>query len=201
MSRRDVGEVLDELAAVCAGEDGFTLDELRSKLADHAWPVLLLILPLPFLTPVPMLGLSVPFGLAIAGIGIGIALGREPWLPQRLRSLRCPPGFFARVFAAAARLLARLRAWVRPRGAWMAEQPWTRWLSGGIIAASGVLLALPLPVPFSNALPAWAILLTAAGLAQRDGLALLAGQFVFLGTLVFFAVIGWLAWTGANLLV
>lgn len=201
MSHRDVGAALDELAAVCAGEAGFTLDELRGKLADHAWPVLLLILPLPFLTPVPMLGLSVPFGLAIAGIGVGIALGREPWLPQRLRSLRCPPGFFARVFAATARLLGRLRLWVRPRGAWLAEQPWTRWLSGCLIAVSGILLALPLPVPFSNALPAWAILLTAAGLAQRDGLALLAGQVVFLGTLVFFAVIGWLAWTGANLLV
>jgi hypothetical protein len=201
MSRRDVGEVLDELAAVCAGEAGFTLDELRGRLADHAWPVLLLILPLPFLTPVPMLGLSLPFGLAIAGIGVGIALGREPWLPQRLRSLRCPPGFFARVFASAARLLGRLRGWVKPRGAWLAERAWTRWLSGCLIAASGILLALPVPVIFSNALPAWAILLTAAGLAQRDGFALLAGQIVFLATLAFFAALGWLAWAGTSMLV
>jgi hypothetical protein len=65
---------------------------------------------------------------------------------------------------------------------------------------SGVLLALPLPVPFSNALPAYAILLTGLGLAQRDGFAILLGQGMFLGTLAFFATIAWAAVAGVKTL-
>ncbi len=87
----------------------------------------------------------------------------------------------------------------------MVERPWTRVLAGAIVAISGVLLALPLPLPlplpFSNALPAYAILLTGLGLAQHDGLAILIGQGVFLGTLVFFAAIAWAAVAGVQMIV
>jgi hypothetical protein len=48
------------------------------------------------------------------------------------------------------------------------------------------VLVLPLPIPFSNNLPAWAILLIAAGLVERDGL------FVALGYLMFAAGVAYL---------
>lgn len=96
--------------------------------------------------------------------------------------------------------MGRLRSLLRPRWVWMVERRWTRILAGAIVAISGVLLALPLPVPFSNALPAYAILLTGLGLAQRDGVAILIGQGVFLGTLAFFATIAWAAVAGVQML-
>lgn len=198
--QHDLAATLHELATVCGGPQGFTLDELHARLAERTWLILLILLPLPFISPVPMMGLSVPFGVAIAAIGLGVSLGRTPVIPARIRAMRCPPGFVARVLAATARQMGRLRSLVRPRWVWMVERPWTRMLAGAIVAISGVLLALPLPVPFSNALPAYAILLTGLGLAQRDGLAILFGQGVFLGTLAFFATIAWGAVAGVQML-
>jgi hypothetical protein len=198
--QHDLAATLHELAAVCGGPQGFTLDELHARLAERTWLILLILLPLPFISPVPMMGLSVPFGVAIAAIGLGVSLGRTPVIPARIRAMRCPPGFVARVLATTARQMGRLRSLLRPRWVWMVERPWTRMLAGAIVAISGVLLALPLPVPFSNALPAYAILLTGLGLAQRDGLAILLGQGVFLVTLAFFAAIAWGVVAGVQML-
>jgi hypothetical protein len=192
---------LEEMADACSGAQGFTLDELHRRLADRTWFLLLLVLPLPFISPIPVPGLSTPFGIALAAIGIGLVVGRPPRLPRWVRTLRCPPGFVARVIAATARQVARLRALVRPRWAWLAGRSWTRVLGGVVIVVSGILLALPLPIPFSNALPAYAILLTGIGLAQRDGVAILLGQIAFLLTVAYFVSIGWgiavgLSWLG-----
>ena len=52
------------------------------------------------------------------------------------------------------------------------------------------LLLLPLPVPFSNSIPAWAIMLMAAGLLERDGLFILGGYITALAAFAFFGVIG-----------
>ena len=198
--QHDLAATLHELATLCSGPQGFTLDEIHARLAERTWLLLLILLPLPFVSPVPMLGLSMPFGIAIAAIGLGVSLGRTPTIPARIRAMRCPPGFVARVLATTARQMGRLRSLLRPRWVWMVERRWTRILAGAIVAISGVLLALPLPVPFSNALPAYAILLTGLGLAQRDGVAILIGQGVFLGTLAFFATIAWAAVAGVQML-
>jgi len=186
-----LASALEEMAEACSAPTGFTLDELHGRLAERTWFLLLLILPLPFISPIPAPGLSTPFGVALAAIGLGILFGRTPSLPRWVRTLRCPPGFAARVIAVTARQMARIRTLVRPRWTWLVVRPWTRVLGGLVIVASGILLALPLPIPFSNALPAYAILLTGIGLAHHDGLAVLMGQGAFLATLTYFIAIGW----------
>ncbi len=196
--QQDLATTLHELAAVCGGPGGFTLDEVHSRLAERTWLLLLILLPLPFISPVPMLGLSMPFGIAIAAIGLGVALGRTPSIPARIRAMRCPPGFIAGAMAATARQLGRLGGILRPRWGWMLDRSCTRAIAGSVVAISGVLLALPLPIPFSNALPAYAILLTGLGLAQRDGLAIVCGQAVFAATAAFFGSIAWAAVAGVR---
>jgi hypothetical protein len=48
--------------------------------------------------------------------------------------------------------------------------------AGISLACAGLLLFLPIPLPLSNFVPAVAILLLASGLAEKDGLLLLAGH-------------------------
>jgi hypothetical protein len=50
---------------------------------------LLLLIGLPFLTPVPLPGFSTPFGFLVLLIGARLALGRQPWLPKTI--LQCGP--------------------------------------------------------------------------------------------------------------
>jgi hypothetical protein len=52
------------------------------------------------------------------------------------------------------------------------------------------MLLLPLPVPFSNIIPAWGIMLIAGGLLERDGAFIIAGYVASLLTVAFFAAIG-----------
>jgi hypothetical protein len=49
-----------------------------------------------------------------------------------------------------------------------------------------ILLALlPLPIPFSNSIPAWAVVLLAVGMMEKDGLCVLLGHLTAMGTWVF----------------
>ncbi len=72
-------------------------------------------------------------------------------------------------------------------------------LAGLGLLLGSVLLIFPLGlVPFSNTLPAWGILLLAAGLLQRDGLLILLGYLFLLGTIIYFAALGIGVLTGAQ---
>lgn len=70
------------------GERPATLGALLAATQGRGIDLLLLLLALPFLTPIPLLGLSTPFGLVVGLIGMRLAVGRRPWLPQRLLDLR-----------------------------------------------------------------------------------------------------------------
>jgi hypothetical protein len=54
---------------------------------------------------------------------------------------------------------------------------------GIVIASLGLML--PLPIPFSNSIPAWAVVLLAIGMMEKDGLCVLLGHLTAMGTWVF----------------
>jgi hypothetical protein len=66
---------------------------------------------------------------------------------------------------------------------------------------AGVLLLFPLGlVPFSNTFPGIAVLLLAAGLAQRDGLFVLLGYTMVVVTIVYFCALAYAVFVaGASL--
>ena len=51
------------------------------------------------------------------------------------------------------------------------------------------MLLLPLPIPFSNTIPAWGILLVSGGLLERDGGFIIAGHVASLLAIAFFVAI------------
>ena len=59
-----------------------------------------------------------------------------------------------------------------------------------VVCVAALVLALPMPIPFTNTFPGWTILLFAFGLLERDGLFVLAGYVMMLATGVFFALLG-----------
>ena len=58
------------------------------------------------------------------------------------------------------------------------------------IASGGLLLSLPLPplIPFSNTIPAFAVLFLAAGMIERDGLLVLIGHCVNVAAWIYFSL-------------
>ena len=176
-------------------ERSVTLREVMAVLRGRGYTLLLILLALPFCTPIPLPGLSTPFGLVIAVIGFRLSLRQAPWLPARLLDTALPPRFFARLLSAG-RWVIRLLEWgLRPRRVALVERGALHHVYGVMVLVSGLLLLLPLPVPFSNSLPALVVILTAAALMERDGYCAVAALALFALTLCFFAA---LAWGGAE---
>lgn len=167
-----------------------TLRETLGVLHGRGYVLLVMLLALPFSTPIPLPGLSTPFGFIIALIGARLSLGQKPWLPQRLLDTRLPPKLFAKVFGAARALLKGFEYFLRPRLLWVTRSAKLQQLHAVPILLNAIMLLLPLPIPFSNILPAFSILLMAAGLLERDGLFIITGYVAFVLAIGFFAVLG-----------
>lgn len=182
----------EELARlrIAVGERAVTLGEIIGVLGLRAYLVLLVLLALPFVTPVPLPFLSTPFGLAIAGIALRLAQGRPPRLSARLRAKVVPRGFVGRVLAVAAGLIRFLERNLRPRLAAVVAVGLPIRIHAIAMLLAACVLLLPLFVPLTNAFPALAILLIAAGLLERDGLAVLAGHLMLVLGAAYFMLLG-----------
>lgn len=173
------------------------LGAVLEAVGDRGYGILLILVTLPFLLPVSVPGMSTPLGLVAAIVGGQLAAGLQPWLPPVLLRRELPARFLTRVLAGASRVVNALEYVLRPRLAWLAESGLFRRFAALLLAVAGLLLALPLPIPLTNTLPAWTILLLAAGGLERDGLFLLAGCAAFALTAAFFVA---LAFGGAEVI-
>jgi hypothetical protein len=122
--------------------------------------------------------------------GLGVALNRVPWLPARLMRTRIATAHLLPAMHKAAHLFARLDKLIRPRVLVLTHDAKVNRLNGFILVLCALLLmALIGLLPFSNTLPALAILLLAAGMLQRDGWFVLAGYGTMAATLAYFAAL------------
>ncbi len=173
------------------GDRAVTVGESLAATQGRGYNLLLVLVALPFLTPIPLPGFSIPFGVAAALIGSRLALGKQPWLPERFLARPLPPKFLPVLIRAASRVMRWMEYVLRSRLTWVYENSLLRRASGVGIALSGLFLMLPFPIPFSNALPASTVLLFAAGTLERDGLFFFAGCLSLVLTTSFFAALAY----------
>jgi hypothetical protein len=108
--------------------------------------LLLMILSLPFCLPL-FPGMSVPFGLIIAFIGIRIAFGKNRLAPSRILSKKIKSSSLKAVVNKTLRILKKMERWTHPRFRWMSTHPIMRVINGIILSLLGLALALPIPIP------------------------------------------------------
>jgi hypothetical protein len=165
-------------------DKALTLGEFKHALEGRGSAMLLILLALPFCF-VAIPGLSIPFGIAICLIGACLVIGREPWLPRFIMNRRLSSARSDQLLVGAIKVARRLEKFVRPRLSFLHAGPGMLRLIGfGIVIAGGGLM-LPLPIPFSNSIPAWAVVLLAVGMMEKDGLCVLLGHLTAMGTWVF----------------
>ena len=166
-----------------------TVDEVIGVLGDRAYTLLIILFALPFGSPVTLPGMSTPLGLMIAIMAGRFALGLPPWLPQKLRRTVLTPGFFHRLLEGASKIIELIERVLCARMPRLTATPRLVRLHAVMVCLAGCILLVPAPIPFSNTLPALGVLLGAAGVMERDGLAILAGYvFTALG-IAYFALI------------
>ena len=165
-----------------------TLREVMATLGTRASGLTIVILALPFCSPISIPGLSVPFGAVIFLLGACFVIGRPPWLPPRLLAVELPPKFFRMVLEGASKFIGWIERRLHPRWSWVTGTTTIMRLHGLLVCAGAGLLLLPLGgIPFTNMLPALVVVIGTLGMMERDGVAVAAAYGIFVSTLVYFA--------------
>ena len=184
-----LGETLNTVASQLTGET-VTLREVLGMLGEQGLLVFCAFLTLPFLLVVSIPGVSTVFGLVIILLGVGIAFNRLPWLPARLMERPLSVTNLKPVLERGAKFVSRFDRLTHPRLHHLTSTVMLNRAHGLALIFSGVLLLFPLGlIPFSNTLPALAILFFALGLLQRDGYFIIAGYGMMFLTIIYFGIL------------
>ena len=181
-----------------AGGRALALGEIVEVLRGRGMDVLVVILVLPFCQPIPLPGLSTPFGIALMVFGFRIALRQRPWLPRWVLRREIAHDTLAKLVKGALAVALRMEKVVHPRMRFFKRWPSFTALNGLVIVSSAFLLTLPLPIPFSNMIPAWSILLLALGMMEEDGAVIVAGYFMAGAAWTYLATLWWLGEAGID---
>ncbi|HSM12229.1 MAG TPA: exopolysaccharide biosynthesis protein [Lysobacter sp.] len=192
-SWQDTAALGEQLAAIIRDlpEDNLTLGELLVVFGDEGLLLLTMLLTLVFLIPVSIPGVSTVFGAAILLVGISRLFGRPLWLPSKLRDRALPADKLRPALAGGMLWVRRMERISRPhRLPGFAEGRAQDVVNNLAFILAALLLMAPFGfVPFSNTLPALALLFYGVGLIQRDGGAMLLGHLANIGTMIYFGVL------------
>ncbi len=173
-----------------ADPDGLYVEDLIATFGARSHGLLIIFFSTPFLQPIPLLGLSTPLGLIIAVLGLLLALEKKPWLPQKLLRKHLSSKLILSCCNFLIRLLTKSEKFIKPRYGNFTALRIVTILNGLLITIYALLLSLPLPIPFSNSVPAYFLVFNAIGWLEKDGLILIISYLIALAGFVFFAGVG-----------
>lgn len=202
-SQARLSDTLEVLSSGCAGRS-ISFDDLTATLGDKCYAGLMFLLAAPNMLPTPP-GTSGVLGVPLIILSAQLTIGlRRPWFPRFVLTREVSTERFAAIGE-------RLEPWTRRAEGLLSRRldPLTGLVGRRLIGFVCLLLsiALALPIPFGNVVPAAAIALFALGLLARDGWAVLAGGAAAIASAVIVGSIGYgaleagewlLDWIGAR---
>lgn len=165
-----------------------TLDEIMDIIGVDSLMLVTIFLSLIFLVPVSIPGVSTVFGTGILLIGITHLLARKLWLPGFIAHRKLSTEKLREGFGRALVWIHRLERISRPHRLprLTAGRAVTLVNNLSFILAALLLMAPFGFIPFSNTLPALALIFLALGMMDRDGGSILLGYLANLATLIYF---------------
>lgn len=152
--------------------DHVTVGTIIHALHDRSFGVIIVL----FALPNAVIPISWILGAPILLLAVQMAWGRqEPWLPGFMIRAKMNRETFLKVIDFAERYLSKIEGFLKPRWNWLTTDAVERLIGLYLVVLSLVLMA---PIPFGNALPAFGIAIIAAGLLEKDGLAIVVGSVI-----------------------
>lgn len=181
-----LGAIIEKLPST-----GVTLSHLLDLVGQDGLMILTALLSLVFIIPVSIPGVSTVFGAAILLIAVSRLFGRNLWLPESFRERVISTEKLRPVLQRALKWLHRLEHVSRSqRMVWLTTgKPWQLVNNCALILGAILLMAPFGMIPFSNTLPALALLCLAVGLLQRDGLCILFGHAANVLSILYFTLL------------
>jgi hypothetical protein len=174
-SMRTLSQVLLDLQASLPAEKVCTFDIIE-RLHERGIGFLLFIFALPAALPLPGLGINLIIALPLLLLTAQQAMGRRAvWVPEKMKYKSISRARFEGMVSGALPFLKFIEKLVKPRLEFI-----TQGVFSHLIGVFGVImtLAICVPLPLTNTVPAFGIAMMAVGVIMRDGLAVIAGALI-----------------------
>lgn len=181
-----VTEILKKIHKNHRHQNKIFLKIIINELNNFGYFGLIFIIGLFFSIPIPLPGLSTPFGLIICSLGIGLIFNAKLWIPQWILNKKITCRSLNKVIYYSDKIFNRIEKIVYPRAEFICRNAILKKFTGLLLFIQGFLLMLPLPVPFTNVLAAFPILIISLGLLEDDGYLLLMGYLFSLISIICF---------------
>ena len=188
---RRLSEDLESILPQAQGH-AVSFREILDVIHGRGISAVMVLLALPFVVPVPLPGFSTPIGLLFALFGLRIAFEKHPWWPEWFLKRTLPSATLERLIQRSIRLIRWAEKLLKPRMHFLQRWPIFRMVNGLVIFSCGVALSLPIPIPFTNTIPALAILFLSMGIMEEDGLFILLGYGAAACAWIYFGILVWI---------
>lgn len=189
---------LDDIEALCAKTNP-SLQQIIDIFGEEGHYLTLLFMILPFLQPIPLLGLSTPFGILIAVVACFAYVKKPAVVPKSWANKTLPAKTVLQIAETSEKIFEKISKVVRSRMPVMFKDPF-RTISFVLIVINALLMSLPLPVPMSNSLPAWMIAINVLANLEEDGVLVIISYVMSLISFTFFVALYFGAETGLHFL-
>jgi len=164
-----------------------TLNQVLDRIGPRGPYSVLIVLSIPFITPVSLPGISNVIGCVMLLIAWRLACGVPAHLPKRAGARPIQRDRIAKILRISEKVLRFIEKFARPRRtAWLAR-PYFRVVNASVIGTMAAMLALPIPptIPLSNMLPGYAVIFLSMSLMEEDGWLIWVAYAISLGTVIY----------------
>jgi hypothetical protein len=183
--RKTLEDRFDHILKKSKNEGPISVAEILHILSGKGKPLILIFLALPFCQPIPLPGVSIPFGIVIAIIGFHMLFSDRVWAPKFIMEKKISHRTLNKIIPKGLWLIDKINHFSHSRITWLCYPRICHILNGLLIAFWGLFLALPVPIPVTNLVAGWSILLLSLGMLENDGLFVLIVYTFTVGCILF----------------
>lgn len=151
-----------------------TVRKILEEFHENAFLLALIVFGLPIAIPLPYPpGFTTVMGAPLVILSIQMILGYSKIkLPKRIYNYSIRNSTLTAIINKAGPILRLLEKYLTPRLAFV-HFVYTEQLLGVMNLVCAICIAIPLP--FTNSIPAWGVVITSLGMLRRDGIVILGG--------------------------
>ena len=155
--------------------DRITINELKLSLHEKGFNILMIFFVLPVSIPMPYIpGITTIFSIPLVMFSLQMLFGFDtPWLPQWINRRSIDRSILKFVVTKSSPVLYNIEKFLKPRFLVFSTSKASVKLMGFFTLMFAISIALPLPL--TNFVPAWGILIMSLGALNRDGIVMLTG--------------------------
>lgn len=194
---RSLEKALENILTESKGQS-MTVQQICSLLEDKGFAVLFIVLSFPVCFPITMPGICAPIGILMAFLGMRLVFKKHMWWPKWILAKEVPYYWLKTVIEKIIIVSRNCRKIVRTRLTFLVLSPTLLRVHGLLICVLSLLLALPLPIPFTNTFAAVPIFILGIALLEDDGVAVIIAYTLALICFFAFGTLFWLGETGVQ---